>query len=277
MEMYISIKSEYEERIKKELNKARLFFNEKYALFIEELEKKANEIMDLYEELVRARESKNPEYQMQMLEMERRKDFNKRIDDLRSKIQEDELKIQEWRYNLDGLGNKYKFQMTSLDAELERHKEMIRGLFNDMCQYAMSSWNESLEIGIFGQLLENEESRIGSYSRKKEVTVRKSVSERLSTSLSGRQEATRESFGVLNARKDSGYLSPRSETPDNILETRTFSSNDRDSGLVNRRSAFFDNLQSKIEDEDEVFQSIPRRYTTLEDVRLSSKAGQYHG
>ena len=181
--------------------------------------------------------------------------------------------------------------MTSLDAELERHKEMIRGLFNDMCQYAMSSWNESLEIGIFGQLLENEESRVGSYSRKvdkeifeiilnifqKEVTVRKSVSERLSTSLSGRQEATRESFGVLNARKDSGYLSPRSKTPDNILETRTFSSNDRDSGLVNRRSAFFDNLQSKIEDEDEVFQSIPRRYTTLEDVRLSSKAGQYHG
>ena len=56
--------------------------------------------------------------------------------------------------------------MTSLDAELERHKEMIRGLFNDMCQYAMSSWNESLEIGIFGQLLENEESRVGSYSRK---------------------------------------------------------------------------------------------------------------
>lgn len=277
MEMYISIKSEYEERIKKELNKARLFFKEKYALFIEELEKKANEIMDLYEELVRARENKNSEYRMKMLEMERKKDFDRRIQDLRSKIQEDELKIQEWRYNLDGLGNKYKSQMTSLDAELERHKEIIRGLFDDMCKYAMSSWNESLEIGIFGQLIENEESRVGSYSRKKEVTVRKSVSERLSTSLTGRQEATRESFGVFNARKDSGYLSPRSKTPDNILETRTFSSNDRDSGLVNRRSAFFDNLQSKIEDEEEVFQSIPRRYTTLEDVRLSSKASQYQG
>ena len=31
-------------RIKKELNEARLFFKEKYALFIEELEKKANEV-----------------------------------------------------------------------------------------------------------------------------------------------------------------------------------------------------------------------------------------
>ena len=56
--------------------------------------------------------------------------------------------------------------MDSLDAELERHKEMIRGLFNDMCQYAMVSYNETLEIGIFGQLLENEESRVGSYAQK---------------------------------------------------------------------------------------------------------------
>ena len=48
---------------------------------------------------------------MKMLEMERKKDFDRRIQDLRSKIQEDELKIQEWRYNLDGLGNKYKSQV----------------------------------------------------------------------------------------------------------------------------------------------------------------------
>ena len=67
--------------------------------------------MDLYEELVRARENKNSEYRIKMLEMERKKDFDRRIQDLRSKIQEDELKIQEWRYNLDGLGNKYKSQV----------------------------------------------------------------------------------------------------------------------------------------------------------------------
>ena len=66
--------------------------------------------MDIYEDLVRARESKNPEYRMQMLEMERKKDFDRRIHDLRSKIQADELKIQEWRYKLDGLGNNYKPQ-----------------------------------------------------------------------------------------------------------------------------------------------------------------------
>ena len=53
----------------------------------------------------------NSEYRMKMLEMERKKDFDRRIQDLRSKIQEDELKIQEWRYNLDGLGNKYKSQV----------------------------------------------------------------------------------------------------------------------------------------------------------------------
>lgn len=67
--------------------------------------------MDIYEDLIRARESKNPEYRMQMLEMERKKDFDRRIHDLRSKIKADELKIQEWRYKLDGLGNNYKSQV----------------------------------------------------------------------------------------------------------------------------------------------------------------------
>ena len=67
--------------------------------------------MDIYGDLVRARQSKDPEYRMQILEMERRKDFERRIYDLRSKIQADELKIQDWRHNLDGLKNKYKSQV----------------------------------------------------------------------------------------------------------------------------------------------------------------------
>ena len=103
------------------------------------------------------------------------------------------------------------------------------------------------------------------------------MTERFSTSLSGRQEAARESMSVFNARKDSGYLSPRSKTPDNVLEREVFPSNDGDFGSVNRRTAFFDNLQDKIESEEEMLPSIPRRYTTLEDVRLSTKTYSYQG
>ena len=56
--------------------------------------------------------------------------------------------------------------MNALDAELQRNKDMLRGLFTDMCQYAMSCYDETLEIGIFGQLLENEETRVRSSSQK---------------------------------------------------------------------------------------------------------------
>ena len=41
--------------------------------------------MDIYEDLVRAKETKNPEYRIQMLEIERRKDFERRINELKSK------------------------------------------------------------------------------------------------------------------------------------------------------------------------------------------------
>ena len=38
--------------------------------------------------------------------------------------------------------------------------DQLRGLFLEMCGHAMSRYDETLEVGIFGQLLDNEESRI---------------------------------------------------------------------------------------------------------------------
>ena len=59
--------------------------------------------------------------------------------------------------------------MNALDAELDRHQEMIRELYNEMCQYAMSSYNGTLEIGIFDQLLANEETRVQCHSHKVKI------------------------------------------------------------------------------------------------------------
>ena len=78
--------------------------------------------MDIYEDLVRAKESKNPEYRIQMLEIERRKDFERRINELKSKIHADELKIQDWRYKLDGLGDKYNPQVLSILIHSQTYK-----------------------------------------------------------------------------------------------------------------------------------------------------------
>ena len=44
MERYVRIKTEYESKMKVELNKARVFFKNKYVQFIGDLERKANEV-----------------------------------------------------------------------------------------------------------------------------------------------------------------------------------------------------------------------------------------
>ena len=44
MERYVRIKTEYESKMKVELNKARVFFKNNYVQFIGDLERKANEV-----------------------------------------------------------------------------------------------------------------------------------------------------------------------------------------------------------------------------------------
>lgn len=45
MERYVSIRTEYETKMKVELNRARMFFKDQYVQFIAELERKANEVV----------------------------------------------------------------------------------------------------------------------------------------------------------------------------------------------------------------------------------------
>ena len=44
MERYVTIRTEYETKMKVELNRARMFFKDQYLEFIAELERKANEV-----------------------------------------------------------------------------------------------------------------------------------------------------------------------------------------------------------------------------------------
>ena len=46
------------------------------------------------------------------------------------------------------------------NLRMDLFEALLRGLFLEMCQHAMSRYDETLEVGIFGQLLDNEESRI---------------------------------------------------------------------------------------------------------------------
>ena len=44
--------------------------------------------------------------------------------------------------------------MRAMDEEMERLKVQLRELFNKMIQFAMTRYDEKLEIEIFGHLLE---------------------------------------------------------------------------------------------------------------------------
>lgn len=63
--------------------------------------------MDIYEQLLQARASKNPEYSLQLLELEKQRNYKKLLLELEAAIREHELKIQSLRDMLNGLGNKY--------------------------------------------------------------------------------------------------------------------------------------------------------------------------
>ena len=59
--------------------------------------------------------------------------------------------------------------MRAMDEEMERLKEQLRELFNRMIQFAMSRYDETLEIGIFGHLLTSEETRFQEETRTRKV------------------------------------------------------------------------------------------------------------
>ena len=79
--------------------------------FIYLLFKNISQIMENYEELIHARSSKNPAYNIQLLELEKQRNYKKQMIQLESLIQEHELQIQTLRDSLNGLGNKYNPQV----------------------------------------------------------------------------------------------------------------------------------------------------------------------
>ena len=75
--------------------------------------------MDFYAELIEARQSKNPEHRLQLLDYEKRKTFELRISELEAFIREHELTTQAKRDALSGLGNKYQPQVSVLTRCLD--------------------------------------------------------------------------------------------------------------------------------------------------------------
>ena len=73
--------------------------------------------MEIYEQMIEVRTSKNPEYRLQMLELEKRRNYEKRISDLSADIRTIELKTKSLKDNLNVLGNQYTPQVSIMHID----------------------------------------------------------------------------------------------------------------------------------------------------------------
>merc|ERR1712012_115321 len=195
----IKIRTQYEEKMKAKLNEVRQTYSVKYQEFISSIQYNADEIMRLYEEILRERENKDAAYSHGLLELESRRRYADREEKLRKDIDELEVEISGWRGKLARLQGDWEPQLRRLDEELEALKNKLRELMMTMKEDAESKYTVTNEVAIYDKLLSFEESRISHASTvsKKRVTVNSQTS-RKSNFVSGSR----------NPRRESGYDSP---------------------------------------------------------------------
>ena len=90
-----------------------------------------------------------------------------------------ELKVQQLNRMLAALNQKYKpkvrvlvlvlsliflYQMSEVEQELRKYKDSLRKVLEEMCNSAMTRYDLTSELGIYGQLLTSEETRMTTHS-----------------------------------------------------------------------------------------------------------------
>lgn len=166
--------------MKAKLNEVRQTYSVKYQEFISSIQYNADEIMRLYEEILRERENKDAAYSHGLLELESRRRYADREEKLRKDIDELEVEISGWRGKLARLQGDWEPQLRRLDEELEALKNKLRELMMTMKEYAESKYTVTNEVAIYDKLLSFEESRISHASTvsKKRVSVSQSTNRR---------------------------------------------------------------------------------------------------
>jgi len=231
MEKKVKIRTEYQDMLKSEMITVRNQYRLQYKQFMDEFQKIINQVLSDYEQLVKARASGYPEQKLKMLELQKKRMYEKRILDLSNQIENLQQNYRTLSAKLNGLANKYNPKMHMLDDELKNYKENMRRLLNMMVSHVTNEYDKTIEIAIFGHLLVNEESRMAGdkfTTKSKKVSVRKSVTNKNLESVSS-QGTRNESQYQMNR----GYSSRMSQSQ---------SSSNVSENIVKRRSDFFDKL-----------------------------------
>jgi len=220
-EFYVQISTEYLLKMRASLNKARQRYQQNYNVFIGKIENDSDEIMNLYEEIIKERSSKSSLKKTNLLDIERSRAYEQRIQRLRADIRDVEMKIENYEGKLGGLNSNYNTMFGHLDDDMNGLKSKLKALFADFTEYTKTRYNQVNEVSIYGQLLDYEEGRLRESRPVRKVMVSESVVRSSTTAgmTMDRTESLENGYSVKNftKRKESGYFSP-TKTPDGTLD-----------------------------------------------------------
>merc|ERR1712142_170646 len=220
----IRIRNEFLLKMKAALEKARQSYQMKYQEFILKIEREADEIIRLYEDIIRERTLKSSDRKNQLLDLERKRAYQLRIDQLLADIDGLRSRIGPLEGKIGGLDAEYRGKLADLDAALNALKQKLRDLFGTFAAFAQSRYNETNEISIYNYLLGFEEGRLADalHRVQRKVTVSEQV-ERTSHGTGGFGGSMSSSFnhgysvkaGSGGYKRESGYSSP-ANTPSSV-------------------------------------------------------------
>merc|ERR1712126_476047 len=186
----IAIWTEYEKKMKLELSKVRVSYSETYQVFISGMRNSADEIMRLYEDIIRERTAKNPDYRNGLLSLETKRRYSERMEILTADLAALDRAIRDLLDRLGRLEGEW-LPKNAADADLDALKAKLRELLSKMVAYAESKYSVTNEVAIYEKLLSFEDHRIRSSSKQRQVTVHKSVrSSQSSTQVSRRHHSS---------------------------------------------------------------------------------------
>jgi len=230
LDLIIKIRTEYLAIMRRKLDEVRRTYSVRYEEFIMSVEKSAAEIMRLYEDIIRERSLKRPDYMNVLLELEAKRDYGRRQETLRRDIEELQARIASVRRDFHPM----KQEIIRVSAGLEELKVQLRELLKKMIAFAQSRYDVTNEISIYDNLVGFEESRLAAHSSGYKVSVRTSSSRRSHAADFGLSHGS--SFSSSSYRRESGYSSP-ANTPTGTQDRSLTSFEFRESGESVRRSS----------------------------------------
>eukprot|EP00092_Neocalanus_flemingeri_P036624 GFUD01039877.1.p1 GENE.GFUD01039877.1~~GFUD01039877.1.p1 ORF type:complete len:444 (-),score=112.38 GFUD01039877.1:135-1466(-) len=218
----IRIRNEFLLRMRAALDKARQSYQLKYQEFIMKIERDADEIMKLYEDIIRERSLKSSDRKSNLLDLERSRAYQLRINQLMADIRDFDSKIGSLEGKVGGLDADYRNKLVHLDADLEALKQKLRELFMKFSAFAQTRYNETNEVSIYNHLLGFEEGRLtGNLHRvQRKVTVSESVVRASHAADLTLQGGISSGYGHgysvnKSGKRESGYSSP-ANTPSSV-------------------------------------------------------------